>query len=135
MKPARIFAASFVLLAGAPCLAHAELVVFTDGRVVKAQSVQIHGEQIEIRLPDGGGYSVDRSRVEKIVGDEVEGAAKTAGTAPVPVQPSRPHEAAPSSGGVANASMAPSQSAASDAGAEAQKKSPKWSLRRGRHHR
>ncbi len=49
----------------------AELVIFEDGRVVKAASYQVRGEEVEIRLPGGGSYSVDLHRVERIVDDEV----------------------------------------------------------------
>jgi hypothetical protein len=37
--------------------AEAELVVFTDGRVVKAAGHQTAGAQLEIQLPGGGNYS------------------------------------------------------------------------------
>ncbi len=59
-----------VALLAAPCL-QAELVVFEDGRVVKAASYQVRGDELEIRLPGGGSLSVDLGRVERIVDDEV----------------------------------------------------------------
>jgi type IV secretory pathway VirB10-like protein len=52
-------------------VAGAELVVFTDGRVVKAAGHQVVGDQLEIRLPGGGSYSVDRKRVDRVTEDEV----------------------------------------------------------------
>jgi len=55
----------------APAVARAELVVFEDGRVVKAASYRVRGDELEIRLPGGGGYSVPMARVERIVDDEV----------------------------------------------------------------
>ncbi len=51
--------------------ARAELVVFTDGRVVKAAGYEVQGEQLEIRVRGGGSYTVDMVRVERIVDDEV----------------------------------------------------------------
>ncbi|MDQ2870247.1 MAG: lytic transglycosylase domain-containing protein [Acidobacteriota bacterium] len=54
-----------------PAASRAELVVFEDGRVVKAASYQVRGSEVEIRLPGGGSYSVDLDRVERIVDDEV----------------------------------------------------------------
>ena len=56
-------------LATAP--AHAELIVFEDGRIVKAAGYQLFSEELEIALPGGGSYRVALSRVERIVDDEV----------------------------------------------------------------
>jgi len=49
----------------------AELVVFDDGRVVKAEGYQIYDDELEIRLPGGGSYRVDLALVDRIVDDEV----------------------------------------------------------------
>jgi hypothetical protein len=57
------------LLASATCMA--ELVVFQEGRVVKAESYRVTGDQLEIGLKGGGSYLVDLDRVERIVDDEV----------------------------------------------------------------
>ena len=57
-------------LLASSCL-RAELIVFEDGRVVKASGYLLLGEELEIRLPGGGSYRVDLSRVERIVDDEV----------------------------------------------------------------
>ena len=54
-----------------PSPAPAELVVFEDGRVVKAASYRVRDETLEIWLPGGGNYRVDLARVERIVDDEV----------------------------------------------------------------
>jgi hypothetical protein len=59
------------LLAGAAAPALAELVIFQEGRVVKAASYRVVGEELEIGLPGGGSYFVELSRVERIVDDEV----------------------------------------------------------------
>ena len=66
---------STVLLVGVLLLSSAalsaELIVFEDGRVVKAAGYTLLSEELEIRLPGGGSYRVDLSRVERIVDDEV----------------------------------------------------------------
>ena len=49
----------------------AELIVFEDGRVVKAAGYALYSDELEIRLPGGGSYRVDLARVERIVDDEV----------------------------------------------------------------
>jgi hypothetical protein len=56
-------------LASRPALA--DLVVFDDGRVVKAASYKVVEEELEIGVPGGGSYRVDLGRVERIVEDEV----------------------------------------------------------------
>ena len=61
--------AALVLAAAAP--ARAELIVFEDGRVVKAAGYRLFEQELEIRLPGGGSYRVDLARVERIVDDEV----------------------------------------------------------------
>lgn len=66
----RILTAVF-LLASAASPALAELVVFQEGRVVKADSYRVIGDQLEIGLAGGGSYLVDLDRVERIVDDEV----------------------------------------------------------------
>lgn len=63
-----------ILLAGgllASASGMAELVVFQEGRVVKADSYRVIGDQLEIGLAGGGSYLVDMDRVERIVDDEV----------------------------------------------------------------
>lgn len=63
----------FALLVGV-CAAplRAELIVFSDGRVTKADGYQVDGDEVEIRLHGGGSYRVDAALVERIVEDEVE---------------------------------------------------------------
>jgi soluble lytic murein transglycosylase-like protein len=51
--------------------ARAELVVFTDGRTVKAAGYEVQGDVLEIRVRGGGSYTVDMALVERIVEDEV----------------------------------------------------------------
>jgi hypothetical protein len=57
------------LLVCAP--AAADLVVFEDGRVVKAVSWRLGTDTIEIGLPGGGSFTADLGRVDRIVEDEV----------------------------------------------------------------
>jgi hypothetical protein len=75
--------------------AAAELVVFTDGRVVKAAGHQMIGSQLEIRLPGGGSYSVDNRRIEKIVDDEVAASALPPPPAPAAKTPTAQIRPAP----------------------------------------
>ncbi len=66
--------AAGALLAGL-CLsgsAQAELILFREGRVVKAAGYRVIGNQVEIDLPGGGGYRVDLERVDRILDDEIE---------------------------------------------------------------
>jgi hypothetical protein len=56
---------------GAVAPVRAELVVFEDGRVVKAARYRLMGDEVEIVLPGGGSYRVELGRVERIVDDEI----------------------------------------------------------------
>jgi hypothetical protein len=69
-SPTRVLLA-FLAIAGVASVAGAELVIFSDGRVVKATSYKVVDEEVEIGLPGGGSYVVDIDRVERIVDDEV----------------------------------------------------------------
>jgi hypothetical protein len=60
--------AAFVGLAAA---ARAELIVFEDGRVVKAAGYRMLSDEVEVELPGGGSYRVALERIERIVDDEV----------------------------------------------------------------
>ncbi len=62
---------AFLMAFAAASPSAAELVIFQDGRVVKAASYRVAGDELEIHLPGGGSYSVDIQRVERIVDDEV----------------------------------------------------------------
>ncbi len=59
-----------VLLLSAP--ARAELILFREGRAVKAAGYRVLGEELEIDLPGGGSYRVNLDRVDRILDDEVE---------------------------------------------------------------
>jgi hypothetical protein len=67
LGPASVVA---LVLCAAPA-ARAELIVFEDGRVVKASGYTLMADELEISLPGGGSYRVDLARVERIVDDEV----------------------------------------------------------------
>jgi len=68
----------FAFLTGAllallcPGRARPELIVFEDGRVVKAAGYQLLPDELEVLLPGGGSYRVDLALIERIVEDEVE---------------------------------------------------------------
>ena len=62
-----------VWMLGGASIGRGELVILTDGRVIKALSHQAHGDRIEVLLPGGGSYTFDQTRVERIVDDEVTG--------------------------------------------------------------
>jgi Transglycosylase SLT domain len=71
MRRTLVPAGLLLALATGPA-ARADLVVFGDGRVVKAASYKVVEEEVEIVLPGGGSYRVDIGLVERIVEDEVE---------------------------------------------------------------
>lgn len=77
----RTLLSAAALLLPALC-SRAELVVFEDGRVVKAATYKVRGDELEIGLPGGGSYSVAMSRIERIVDDEVMPAAEAAEAVP-----------------------------------------------------
>jgi hypothetical protein len=70
------------LLLGFAASLSAELVVLEDGRVVKAATYVVRGDELEIGLPGGGSFSVDMARVERIVDDEVVPASVVAEAIP-----------------------------------------------------
>jgi soluble lytic murein transglycosylase-like protein len=67
--------------------ARAELVVFEDGRVVKAARYEVRGDELEIALPGGGSFSVEMARVERIVDDEVAPPSAVAEVTPPKADP------------------------------------------------
>jgi transglycosylase-like protein with SLT domain len=71
VTPLRMLSIGLLALAGAASAARAEIVVFGDGRVVKAASYRVLGQELEIGVPGGGSYRVNLERVERIVDDEV----------------------------------------------------------------
>lgn len=69
----RTFLAGGILAALGLCApAGAELILFEEGRVVKAAGYRVLGEALEIDLPGGGSYRVALDRVDRILDDEVE---------------------------------------------------------------
>jgi hypothetical protein len=79
----RTFLGAAALAAVLPAAgASADLVVFEDGRVVKAASWKIHADEIEIGLPGGGGFTTALARVDRIVEDEVLPAEEAARETP-----------------------------------------------------
>jgi soluble lytic murein transglycosylase-like protein len=51
--------------------AAASLAIFGDGRVVKIADYRVSGDDIEITLPGGGGYTTSLLTIDRIVDDEV----------------------------------------------------------------
>jgi soluble lytic murein transglycosylase-like protein len=72
MPRPRVFFAAAALAGLFALPARAELIVFSDGRITKADGYQVDGDEVEIRLRGGGSYRVDAALVERIVEDEVE---------------------------------------------------------------
>ncbi len=64
--------AAFTLLIGACFGVEAEIVAFTDGRVLKVDDAYLEGEVIVIELPGGGTLQVPATRVERVVADEID---------------------------------------------------------------
>ncbi|HET7452031.1 MAG TPA: lytic transglycosylase domain-containing protein [Thermoanaerobaculia bacterium] len=58
-------------LGAAAAPAGASIAIFNDGRIVKIADYRVSGEDIEITLPGGGGYTTSLLTVERIVDDEV----------------------------------------------------------------
>lgn len=71
MPRLRTIALTAALTIAAALPAAADLVVFQDGRVVKAASYKVVEDELEIGLLGGGSYRVDLERIERIVDDEV----------------------------------------------------------------
>lgn len=68
LSVAAAFAAGFLVAA----TSRAALVLFQEGRIVKASGYRVIGDELEIDVPGGGSYRVDLERVERILDDEVE---------------------------------------------------------------
>jgi soluble lytic murein transglycosylase-like protein len=62
-------AASALLLTAAT--AHAEIVLLTSGRTLSVKSHRIDGDNIVLKMRDGGEVTCDRSLIENIVADEI----------------------------------------------------------------
>ncbi len=67
----RLFLLIPLIFCGIPAPAGAALAIFGDGRVVKIADYRVSGDDIEITLPGGGGYTTSLLTVERIVDDEV----------------------------------------------------------------
>ncbi len=71
MKPNPLALVVLLLTLGGAAVARAELVVLTDGNVLKVKAFEAVGEQAWIPLPVGGRMTVPIERVERVVDDEV----------------------------------------------------------------
>ena len=61
-----------MLVLGVSANARAELISFTDGRVLKAEDAFLKGSTIVIELRGGGTLRVPATRVERVIADEVD---------------------------------------------------------------
>ncbi|MEN8163684.1 MAG: lytic transglycosylase domain-containing protein [Acidobacteriota bacterium] len=59
-----------VLLAGPPA-AHADLAVFTDGRVLRVEDAKLVGDKIHLVLVGGGVLEIPALRIDRVVDDEI----------------------------------------------------------------
>lgn len=82
MPKLRILAALAALVCAAPAVLRAELVLLTNGSVLKVTEYDLQGQQAKLTLPSGGVLTVDLMRVERVLEDEirppVESAPETA---------------------------------------------------------
>ena len=62
--------AAFALMLNAAAV-NAEVVVLTSGRTLTVKSHRIDGDNIVLRMRDGGEVTCDKSLIEKIVADEI----------------------------------------------------------------
>jgi soluble lytic murein transglycosylase-like protein len=67
----RIFPLILLGFCGISAPAGASLAIFGDGRVVKIADYRVSGDDVEITLPGGGGYTTSLLSLERIVDDEV----------------------------------------------------------------
>lgn len=51
---------------------HADLAVFTDGRVLRVDDAQLVGDEIHLQLPGGGTLEIPAQRIDRVVDDEVD---------------------------------------------------------------
>jgi soluble lytic murein transglycosylase-like protein len=70
----------FLLLAGAQ--ARAELVLLSDGQVLKVSAFQADGDSARLTLPNGGEMTLSMLRVDRVLDDEVEEPAPPAAEPP-----------------------------------------------------
>lgn len=52
--------------------AHADLAVFTDGRVLRVEDARLVGDEIHLTLIDGGLLEIPALRIDRVVDDEVD---------------------------------------------------------------
>ncbi len=63
---------ALMLFLGGSVNAEAEIVAFTDGRVLKAADAYLDGDTIVIELRGGGTMRVPATRVDRVIADEVD---------------------------------------------------------------
>lgn len=70
----KIFVSASVIAAAllASPAAHADLAVFTDGRVLRVEDAQLVGEEIHLVLIGGGRLEIPAIRIDRVVDDEID---------------------------------------------------------------
>jgi hypothetical protein len=63
---------ALMLFLGGSVNAEAEIVAFTDGRVLKAEDAYLDGDTIVIELRGGGTMRVPATRVDRVIADEID---------------------------------------------------------------
>lgn len=70
---------------GAPS-AEAKIAVFVDGRILKVEDAYLEGDRIVLALHGGGTMAVPAVRIDRVVADEIEEAAKPFPDVPCPAR-------------------------------------------------
>jgi hypothetical protein len=70
----KVFVTLFVFTAGllVSLFAHADLAVFTDGRVLRVEDAQLVGDEIHLLLIGGGSLEIPATRIDRVVDDEID---------------------------------------------------------------
>ncbi len=66
-----ILAVAVMLVNGLPAV-HADLAVFTDGRVLRVEDARMVGDRIHLELIGGGLLEISALRIDRVVDDEVD---------------------------------------------------------------
>jgi len=85
LRPVKLIYLCALVLCGTSIPARGALAIFGDGRIVKISDYRVSGDDIEITLPGGGGYTTALLAIDRIVDDEVA----VAPPEPVPVSRAR----------------------------------------------
>jgi len=75
MKRLFLILAVAVMLVNGLTAAHADLAVFTDGRVLRVEDARLVGDKIHLVLIGGGLLEISALRIDRVVDDEVDHSA------------------------------------------------------------